>query len=345
MSTPATRPRAAGPSGGDGSGGWGARARRLVADPTSGIFGILVLLLIVFALLRPDSFPTIANAQNVVSDAAILLVLAVGGTYVILTGGIDLSVNGVLVFSGVIAAKLMNALGGDGTTAILAGVVGAVVSGAAWGLLNGFLVARAHIPPLIVTLGTMGAATGAALLLTDGVDVRDVPLDLVLNLGSGRLLGVPWLFVIALGLAVVFGVVLAKTRFGRRTYAAGSNVEALRRAGVNTAAHLIKVYTIGGLLAGVAGYLSLARFATTTLGGHTTDNLQTIAAVVIGGTSLFGGRGVMLGTIIGVFIPTVLQNGFVVLGVSAFWQQVAVGAVLIAAVYLDQLRRRARQRT
>ncbi|HEY3684211.1 MAG TPA: ABC transporter permease [Streptosporangiaceae bacterium] len=343
MTTPATRPRAAGAAGGPEPGGWAVRAKRLVADPTSGIFGILVLLVIVFSILSPSGFPSVANAQNIVSDAAILLVLAVGSTYVILTGGIDLSVNGVLVFSGVIAAKTMNALGGDGTAAILAGVVGAVLSGAVWGAINGFLVAKARIPPLIVTLGTMGAATGAALLITGGVDVRNVPLGLVLSIGSGQVIGIPWLFVIALALAVVFGVVLAKTRFGRRTYAAGSNAEALRRSGVNTAAHLMKVYMIGGLLAGVAGYLSLARFATTTLGGHTTDNLQTIAAVVIGGTSLFGGRGSMFGTIVGVFIPTVLQNGFVVLGVSAFWQQVAVGAVLIAAVYLDQLRRRARQ--
>ena len=341
MTTPATRPRAtpADPA----PGGWTARARRLAADPTSGIFGILVALLIVFSILSPAGFPTIANAQNIVSDAAILLVLAVGGTYVILTGGIDLSVNGVLIFSGVIAAKVMNALGGDGAAAILGGVLAALVSGLAWGAVNGFLVARARIPALIVTLGTMGASTGAALLITGGVDVRNVPLGLVLSVGSGQVIGIPWLFVIALALAVVFGVVLARTRFGRRTYAAGSNAEALRRAGVNTAAHLMKVYAIAGLLAGVAGYLSLARFATTTLGGHTTDNLQTIAAVVIGGTSLFGGRGTMFGTIVGVFIPTVLQNGFVVLGVSAFWQQVAVGAVLIAAVYLDQLRRRARQ--
>jgi ribose transport system permease protein len=144
--------------------------------------------------------------------------------------------------------------------------------------------------------------------------------------------------------AVVGGVILSQTRFGRYTYAAGSNAEALRRTGVASSRHLIKVYAVAGLLAGLAGYLSLARFATTTLGGHATDNLSTIAAVVIGGTSLFGGRGTMIGTVIGVFIPTVLQNGFVVLGVQAFWQQVAVGVVLIAAVYVDQMRRAARER-
>jgi ribose transport system permease protein len=143
--------------------------------------------------------------------------------------------------------------------------------------------------------------------------------------------------------ALVFGVILSQTRFGRYTYAIGSNQEAVRRAGVNVDRHLIKVYALTGTLAGLAGFMSLARFGTTTIGGHSTDNLDAIAGVVIGGTSLFGGVGTILGTVFGVFIPAVLENGFVIVGVEAFWQQVAVGAVLIIAVYLDQLRR-SRQR-
>jgi ribose transport system permease protein len=146
--------------------------------------------------------------------------------------------------------------------------------------------------------------------------------------------------IIAFAVALLGGILLAATRFGRYTYAIGSNEEGARRAGVAVDRHLIKVYALAGTLAGLAGFLSLARFATTTLGGHSTDNLQAIAAVVIGGTSLFGGVGTMLGTVFGVFIPAVLQNGFVIVGLQPFWQQVAVGAVLIIAVYLDQLRRR-----
>ena len=134
------------------------------------------------------------------------------------------------------------------------------------------------------------------------------------------------------------------TRFGRYTLAIGSNEEAARRAGIDIGRHLIKVYAIAGLLAGLAGWLSLARFSTTQIAGYDTLNLQAIAAVVIGGTSLFGGIGTIFGTTVGVFIPIVLQNGFVITRVQPFWQQVAVGAVLIAAVYVDQLRRRARQR-
>jgi ribose transport system permease protein len=207
------------------------------------------------------------------------------------------------------------------------------------------LITRARVPPLIVTLGTLGAALGLAQVITDGVDLRDVPFSLVDTIGTGRLFGqIPWLVVIAAVVAVVFGVVLAATRFGRHTYAIGSNVEAAQRSGIDVDRHLVKVYALSGFLAGLAGFLSLARFSTTTIGGHSTDNLSAIAAAVLGGTSLFGGLGTIAGTVIGVFIPIVLQNGFVITGVKPFWQQVAVGAVLIAAVYLDQLRRRTQYR-
>jgi ribose transport system permease protein len=171
------------------------------------------------------------------------------------------------------------------------------------------------------------------------VDEREVPTKLITGVGTGRLAGIPWLVVIAAIVCLIFGVILSQTRFGRYTYASGSNAESVRRAGVNLDLHLIKVYTLMGTLAGLAGFLSLARFGTTTISGHSTDNLNVIAAVVIGGTSLFGGVGTILGTVFGVFIPAVLQNGFIIVGVQPFWQQVAVGIVLVAAVYLDQLRR------
>jgi ribose transport system permease protein len=139
-------------------------------------------------------------------------------------------------------------------------------------------------------------------------------------------------------------LLLSLTRFGRYTYAVGSSLEACRRSSIDVTGHLLKVYLLAGALSGLAGYLSLARFATTTLGGHTTDNLQVIAGVVIGGASLFGGSGGLMGSLIGIIIPVVLLNGFVVLGLPPFWQQVTVGGVLIGAVYFDQLRRRLRDR-
>jgi ribose transport system permease protein len=315
--------------------------QRLVAGSSTWIGLILIALIVVFSVLEPDAFLDAANARNITTDAAVLLVLATGMTYVIITSGIDLSIGGVLVFSGVVAAKVMQAVGGDSAGVIVIGLIAALVAGLAWGVANGFLIAKAKIPPLIVTLGTLGMSLGGSLVITGGVDERDVPFKLITGIGTGRLFGqIPWLVVIALAVALVFGVVLAGTRFGRHTYAIGSNEEAARRAGVAVDRHLIKVYALAGSLAGLAGFLSLARFSTTTIGGHDTDNLQAIAAVVIGGTSLFGGIGTMLGTLFGVFIPAVLQNGFVIVGVQPFWQQIAVGAVLIGAVYLDQLRRR-----
>ncbi len=160
----------------------------------------------------------------------------------------------------------------------------------------------------------------------------------------GFLFRIPWIVFVAAGVTILGGIALAATRFGRHTYAIGSNAEAARRAGIAVDRHLIRIYGLSGLLAGLAGFLNLAHFTTTTLGGHSTDNLQAIAAVVIGGTSLFGGIGSIIGTVVGVFIPAVLQNGFVIVGVQAFWQPVAVGAVLIAAVYVDQIKRRSSER-
>jgi ribose transport system permease protein len=317
--------------------------QRVAAGSSTQIGLILVALIVIFAVLKPEEFFAVANGRNIATDAAVLLVLAVGATYVIITAGIDLSVGAVLVFSGVIAAKLMNAMGGDDWGVILAGLAAALGAGLGWGLINGFLVAKAKIPAFIVTLGTLGMSLGAGYLITGGVDEREVPFKLVSEVGIGRVAGIPYLVLVSIAVAIVFGIVLALTRFGRYTYAIGSNEEAVRRAGVNVDWHLIKVYALAGTLSGLAGFMSLARFGTTTIGGHATDNLNAIAAVVIGGTSLFGGIGTILGTVFGTFIPAVLQNGFVIVGVQAFWQQVAVGAVLIVAVYLDQLRR-ARQR-
>jgi ribose transport system permease protein len=314
--------------------------QRLVAGSSISIGLILVGLIVAFSVLRFEQFFAVSNARNIATDAAVLLVIAVGLTFVVITAGIDLSVGAVLVFAGVVAAKAMNAVGGESWGVILVGLIVALLAGLAWGTLNGFLVTKARIPSFIVTLGTLGMALGSALLITGGVDERDVPFTLISGVGTGLLLGqVPYLVLIAVLVALVFGVILASTRFGRYTYAIGSNAEGVRRTGVDVDRHLIKVYALGGTLAGLAGFMSLARFGTTSISGHATDNLNAIAAIVIGGTSLFGGIGTILGTVFGVLIPAVLQNGFVIVGVQPFWQQVAVGAVLIVAVYLDQLRR------
>ncbi|MEU5851939.1 ABC transporter permease [Saccharopolyspora shandongensis] len=321
---------------------------RLASSNTLWTGLVLVVLCVLFSVLRPDAFPTLFNAQNLLVQAAPLLMLAVGMTFVIITSGIDLSVGSVLVFSGVVSAMTMEWLsGGDATNAgwgvIAIGLLVALVGGALWGLLNGLLVAVARVPALIVTLGSFGAALGAAQLLTNGVDVRTVPSALRKTLGTGTsFVVVPNLVILAAVITLLALWLLHTTAFGRYTYAIGSNTEAARRSGIKVTRHLVTVYALTGVLAGLAGFMSLAYFGTTTISGHSNDNLNAIAAVVLGGTSLFGGIGTVLGSVIGVFIPAVLDAGFVMTGVRPFWQPIAVGAVLVAAVWLDQRRRRAR---
>ena len=316
------------------------------------IFLALVVIVAVFGVLRPNQFLSSFDIKTIFIDAAVALMLSVGMTYVIITAGIDLSVGSVLVISGVLAAKAMIAIGGGashadnaGWGAILAGVAVGLIVGLAWGVFNGTLIAKLGIPPLIVTLGTFGMALGLADVITGGVDIAGIPSDFGNTIGAGKLGPIPWLVVIAAVVTIVAGLVLHLTRFGRYTYAIGSNEEAARRAGINVHLHLIKVYALAGLLSGLGGVLSLAYFTTTTISGHTTDNLTAISAVVIGGTSLFGGSGTMFGTVVGVFIPVVLASGLVIMNVQSFWQQVVIGAILIIAVYFDQLRRRARLRS
>ena len=347
------REHSAGPSGpGDRPGAAVlTRLRERLFSSTSPIWISLVLLAMVaiFGALRPSEFLGSFDIKSIFTNAAVAMMLAVGMTYVIITAGIDLSVGSVLVLAGVLAAKAMTALGGAnpdtiGWIPILLGLGVGVVAGLACGVLNGALIAWLRIPPLIVTLGMFGIALGLADVITSGVDLADVPTKLGSTIGNGQLGPVPWLVVIAAVVTVIGGLVLSLTRFGRHTYAIGSNDEAARRAGINVRWHLVKVYAIAGALSGLGGDLSLAHFTTTTISGHLEDNLTAISAVVIGGTSLFGGVGTMVGTVVGVFIPVVLAAGLVIMNVQSFWQQVVTGLILIVAVYFDQVRRRARNR-
>lgn len=306
---------------------------------------VLLLIVAVFSILAPDTFAQWSNFRLIIQNASILAVLGVGMTYIIITSGIDLSIGSVLVFSGVVSAMTMRALGGEGWGVALIGMVVAIVAGIAWGMFNGFLIAKGKIPPLIVTLGSLGMALGFSQILTGGVDIRQVPTELTTTIGYGNVFGtIPTISVIALFFVVGGGLILHYTRFGLYTYAVGSSEIAARRVGVKVDRHLISVYSMSGALAGVAGVLSLSQFSTTAIAGQSQTNLNVIAAVVIGGTSLFGGVGTIFGTVVGLFIPAVLQNGFVITGVQPFWQQVAVGAVLITAVYIDQVRRSAAMR-
>jgi len=324
----------------------GELVRRVFRVQSFQIVLVLLVICIIFSAMAPAAFPAWTNWRSIVQNVSILGVLGIGMTFVIITSGIDLSIGSVLVFSGVVSALTMRALGGQGWGVAIVGIVVSILIGMLWGLMNGVLVAKGKIPSLIVTLGTLGAALGLAQVLTGGIDITSVPLVLTNTVGYGNVFGttIPLLSVISLILILVFAVVLHRTRFGLHTYAVGSNEEAARRVGVKVDRQLILVYGLSGTLAGLAGILSLAQYSTTAIAGQSATNLNVIAAVVIGGTSLFGGYGTIFGTVVGLFIPAVLQNGFVIVGVQAFWQQVAVGVVLIAAVYIDQRRRAAASR-
>ena len=315
--------------------------KRLANLQSVWILGVLLVIVAAFSIAAGDKFLSTSNFSLISQNIAVWAVLGVGMTFVIITSGIDLSIGSVLVFSSVVAAKVMQAVGGEGWGVAILGILAALVSGVAWGLLNGFLIAKAKIPPLIVTLGSLSVALGLAQVLTGGIDIRAVPEVLTDFNTYIKILGIPALPFVALVVVIIGGIILHKTRFGRYTYAVGSNELGARRVGINVDRHLILVYALSGLMAGLGAVLALAQFGTTTIAGQSLTNLNVIAAVVIGGTSIFGGEGSIFGTVVGLFIPAVLQAGFVIIGVESFWQGVAVGSVLVAAVYVDQSRRAA----
>ena len=316
----------------------------------------IVAIAIGFGVLSAMEYgtPVYLKVDNLLAiglNAAQIMVLAVGMTYLIGAGHLDLSVGQSLILSSVLAAKVM--VGVSGTPAEVAagqypnlalgislGVVTAIVVGAGVGLLNGLVVTRLRLSSFIVTLGTSGIAYGIALVLTSAANVPYIPDQLQEGFGGLKLLGfLPAPLALALGLAAVMWWVLRRTRFGVRTLAIGSSKEAAIRAGVDVDRHTLKLFVLMGVLVGVAAIMDLARNANTNVVGHQTDSLQAIAAVVLGGTSLFGGIAAIGGSILGSLVPVMLQNGLVILQVQPFYQFVIVGIILILAVFFDQRRR------
>src|SRR6202451_1925967 len=318
------------------------RSRAAVRDLWIG--GVLLALIVAFSVDSPY-FLTRANWLNTSSTGTEVLLLAVGETVLVCAGGIDLSVGAVLGFAGTAGAWVMAQLtagqpAGAEVGAVALGFAAAVAAGLAFGLVNGFLVAWAGIPPFVVTLGTLGIATGFGFLLNNGQEISAIPGS-VTTFGNDNLGGwVPVPVLITAVITIWCGLLLAKTRFGAYTLSIGDSREAVVRAGVNDRRYLLEIYTLSGVLAGVASVLVMARLGAGSPDSGATDNLNAIAAVVIGGASLFGGRGTVIGSVIGTGIIAVLLTGLVLVNVPPFWQEVAVGAVLIAAVYIDQLRNR-----
>ncbi len=313
-----------------GAATWRARWRRSTVRLES--LAVLALLMIVMAILSPY-FLSISNFLNILLATSVIGILAIGATFVICSAGLDLSVGSVLGFAGVVGALAVDdAIGLPWPFAIPV----CLMAGAACGAINGLLVTRARIPAFIVTLGMLGIARGAALVLTNGKPVYGLPEALIF-LGQGRPLGIPMPAYIFLGLALAAHYVLAHTRFGRYTLVIGDNEGAARATGVDVAAQRLKLYTLSGTIAGLAGLIFMARVNAGDPTAGLNYELTAITAAIIGGTNLFGGRGSVLGTFVGALIMGVLQNGLTLLAVQSFYQQMAIGAVLILAVWLDRV--------
>lgn len=293
-------------------------------------FLVLLLLCAAMAALSPY-FLSLGNFLNILLATSTIGVLAIGATFVICSGGLDLSVGSVMGLSGVVGAYLAVNMGAPSAIAI----VGCILAGGIAGYINGQLVTRAFIPAFIVTLGMLGVARGLALVISAGRVIYGLP-PFMLYLGQGRPWGIPMPVVIFIVTAIVAHCVLAYTPFGKHTLALGDNEGAARAAGIKVERDRRLLYTISGALAGLAGLLFMARVNSGDPTAGLNYELTAITAAIIGGTNLFGGRGSVLGTMIGALIMGVLQNGLNLLAVQSYYQQMAIGAVLILAVFIDQ---------
>jgi len=313
------------------------RLRQVVPVQEAGILLILILMGVVLTLTT-DNFLTSRNLFNVLRAFSWIAISAFGEILVIITAGIDLSVGSNMALSGLATAMALTA-----GMPVPIGIAAGLLAGLLVGLVNGVLVSKANLPPFIATLGLMSVARGICYGLTNGQPVRGLPEGFTF-LGQYDLPVGPWqvplpvIFMILI--AIIMTIFLSRTVWGYRIYALGGNEEATALSGINTNVVKILVYSLGGFLAGVGGLLMTARLGVAAPTAALGYELDIIAAVVIGGTSLFGGEGTILGVLIGAAIMQVLRNGLVLLGFPAYWQPAAIGLVIILAITLDQLRKR-----
>ena len=293
-----------------------------------GTFAGLIGLCIVLWILTPH-FLTVSNLLNVAQQTSINAIIAVGLTFVIISGGIDLSVGSLVAFSGVVLASLLQQ-----SVPLPIALAGGLAVGLLCGLVNGVLITYGKLPPFIATLGMMSVARGGALLFTDGRPISGFS-ESFRQLATAEIFRSPVPVVLRVGVYAVAHFVLRRTKFGRYVYAIGGNEEAALLSGVRVRLYKTLVYGVGGLLSGLAAVVLTARLNSAQPIAGINYELDAIAATVIGGTSLMGGQGSVIGTLIGALIMGVLRNGLNLLGVSSFIQQVVIGAVIIVAVLMD----------
>ncbi|MHC4654998.1 MAG: ABC transporter permease [Planctomycetota bacterium] len=299
-------------------------------------FGSLTLIICVLSALKPDTFLTMENFMNVLRRSSVNGIIAIGMTSIIISAGIDLSVGSMLALSGMAGAYAMVAIGGSDPqrSAFVIGTVLGIVVGIVCGFLNGVLITKLKLQPFIVTLGTMSAFRGISYVMNNG-QPYNVPS--YKYLGEGIVLGIPISVIIFAVIIAIAYFLLRYSRLGRYTYAIGSNREAAFHAGVNVDRNLIYIYTFTGLLVGIAAMIATSRTVSAQPTAGIALELDIIAAVVIGGASLAGGRGTITGTIIGTLLISVLRNGCTLLGISTHIQLIVIGLIIILAVAVDQL--------
>lgn len=308
-------------------------------------FGIFIAFLALCAILSfaNKNFLTVYNISTVMKQVSFIAIMSVGMTMVILTAGIDLSVGAVLGLVNVLAALFINIFANKFGLApgnsIALGISIGLICGAFLGFVNGIIIVKWALPPFIVTLGMMNIARGLALVITKGAPITGLP-ECFGCLAEGRLIGIPVPVIIMVIIYILGYLFLSRTVWGRYIYASGGNEKATWLSGVNVNKIKVMVYTITGLLSGLAGIMLVSRLSQGSPITGTGYELSVIGAVVIGGTDLMGGKGSVLGSLIGALIMGVLANGLVLLSVSAFWQQVILGVVIIVAVALGSMRRK-----
>lgn len=301
-------------------------------------FGTLILLVAILSALEPDAFLTAENFFNVLSRSSVNGVIAIGMTAVIISGGIDLSVGSMMALCGMVAGLIMTKHGTVVPTVPLMwlGTLAGLGTGLVCGLLNGTLVTKLNLPPFIVTLGTMSAFRGFSYVMNEGM-MFDVPTYTFL--GQSTIASIPINVLIFLGIALAGFFILRYMPLGRYTYAIGSNRQAAYHAGVNVNRNLLAIYTLTGLFVGIAAMIATSRTVSAQPTAGLSLELDIIAAVVIGGASLSGGRGTVIGTIIGTLLISFLRNGLTLLKISSDIQLIVIGAIIIGAVAIDQMAR------
>ncbi|MCF8453197.1 MAG: ABC transporter permease [Pedobacter sp.] len=296
-----------------------------------GIFIVFGIICLIISFITPQ-FLTVSNWTIIITQVSINALLAFGVTFVIITGGIDLSLGSIVAVAGVSAAMLAH----PDSYPVLVPVFAGLLAGLLIGAFNGFIITKSKIAPFIVTLGTMTIGRGLALILSNGRPVSNLSEPFVF-IGSGKIMDIPVLIVILVLMFILCSIILNKTILGRYIYAVGGNEQAARASGINVTQVKMAVYSISGLLAGLAGILLTSRITTGQPNAGAGFELDAIAAVVIGGTSTTGGKGTIAGTLIGVLLIGVINNSLDLLNVTSYYQQVVMGIIIIGAVVLDSL--------